>query len=329
VPRLSIIIPTLGDWDVLENTLVSVLQNRPAGSEVVVVHNSRYEDPYDLKDEVRFVEAPGGPRLVRLINTGVVAARAELIHVLACGAVVDEGWTTGAVRHFTDSGVAAVASVALDVNSPARVLSAGCQWLPGGRETAHGAGRPLSDVGTNGHWTGPDMAGAFYRRSALCEVGAFDETLSPRFAAIDLSLRLLRSGHRTLLEPTSRLMIEASLLDSEGPFRRASQRERLFWRHAPRQGWLRSMAAHGWLVAAETLRSLPRWRCVASAAGRLAGACDRRGARLRTIEPQASGAVGLVERRVDVGHTMPASQTRTASPPSRPGKTSEARICAR
>src|SRR5215469_5135348 len=148
VPRLSIIIPTLGNWEVLENTLVSVLQNRPSLSEVVVVHNSHYEDPYDLKDEVRFVEAPSGSRLVDLINAGLAAARSELIHVLACGAVVDDG----------------------------------CEWLPGGRERAHVSGRSSSDLETNGRWTGPDTVVAFYRRSALGEVGTFDATLSPTFA---------------------------------------------------------------------------------------------------------------------------------------------------
>src|SRR5215469_1151883 len=182
VPRLSIIIPTLGNWEVLENTLVSVLQNRPSLSEVVVVHNSHYEDPYDLKDEVRFVEAPSGSRLVDLINAGLAAARSELIHVLACGAVVDDGWDTEAVRHFADSRVAAVAPVVLELNCPARVLSAGCEWLPGGRERAHASGRSSSDLETNGRWTGPDTVAAFYRRSALGEVGTFDATLSPTFA---------------------------------------------------------------------------------------------------------------------------------------------------
>jgi cellulose synthase/poly-beta-1,6-N-acetylglucosamine synthase-like glycosyltransferase len=325
VPRLSIIIPTLGNWEVLESTLVSVLQNRPARSEVVVVHNSRYEDPYDLKDEVRFVEAPSGSCLVDLINTGVATARSELIHLLACGAVVDDGWTTAAVQHFDDSRVSAVAPVILDLSCPARVLSAGCQWSAGGSETAHASGRTVSDLGTNGRWTGPDIGAAFYRRSALGEIGAFDATLSGRLAAIDLSLRLSQAGYRTLLEPTSRLMIDPLLLDCHGPFAWARQRERLFWRHARKRGWLRSVGAHGLLVAAETLGNLPRWRSVACAAGRLIGACDKRGPRLRTIEPLAFTSVGSVERRVDAGHTAPSSQARAATPRSRAGKTSEAR----
>ncbi len=100
MPRLSIIIPTLGDWESLETTLVSVLQNRPPLSEVIVVLNRTYDDPYDLEGEVRFVEVPGRTPskhrragLVELVNTGLAAADSELLHVLSCGMTVGDGWT--------------------------------------------------------------------------------------------------------------------------------------------------------------------------------------------------------------------------------------------
>ena len=68
MPRLSIVIPVLGNVEGLEDTLVSVLENRPVDCQIVVVLNRPYDDPYDLKDEVCFVEAPPGagfPRLAR------------------------------------------------------------------------------------------------------------------------------------------------------------------------------------------------------------------------------------------------------------------------
>ena len=58
IPRLSIVIPmTTGAGD-LEDTLVSVLENRPDESEIVVVLARPYADPWNLRDEVRFVQAP-------------------------------------------------------------------------------------------------------------------------------------------------------------------------------------------------------------------------------------------------------------------------------
>ena len=61
MPRLSIVIPVLGDPQQLDDTLLSVLENRPANCEILVVHNQPYHDPYNLSDEVRFVEAERGP----------------------------------------------------------------------------------------------------------------------------------------------------------------------------------------------------------------------------------------------------------------------------
>ena len=59
--RLSIIVPLMGDLKRFEDTLVSVLENQPEQSEVVVVLNGPYDDPYDLRSEVKFVEAPRAP----------------------------------------------------------------------------------------------------------------------------------------------------------------------------------------------------------------------------------------------------------------------------
>ena len=68
--RLSIIVPLTGDLKPFEDTLVSVLENQPERSEVVVVLNEPYDDPYQLRGEVEFVEAPagGGPRVLNLIQ---------------------------------------------------------------------------------------------------------------------------------------------------------------------------------------------------------------------------------------------------------------------
>ncbi|HWB09740.1 MAG TPA: glycosyltransferase [Pirellulales bacterium] len=320
MPRLSIVIPTLGNWEALETSLVSVLQNQPPRSEVVVVHNGRYEDPYDLKNEVRFVEAPARSRLVGLINTGLAASRAEVIHLLPSGAVVEDGWTAGATRHFADLRVSVVTPVVLDVHRPTRLLSAGCYWLAAGKEIGHASGRTLGELGTGDPWTGPDRPAAFFRRSAVVEVGSFDETLSPGFAAIDLSLRLIRAGGQIRLEPTSQVMIESTLLERDGAFRRAWQRERLFWRHRGKEGWLGSMAAHAWLVATETLKSVPRPSAIAGLAGRLVGVCDPRGPSVPAIEHLPGGtasAPGSVDRRVDPGHVTPASQSRVGAGASR------------
>jgi hypothetical protein len=309
VSPLSIIIPTLGNWEALENTLVSVLQNRPARSEILVVHSRPYSDPYDLKEEVKFVDAPSTSRLVDLMNLGMLAAESELLHLLVCGAVVDDGWAAAAARHFADLRVAAVAPLVLDVDSPSCVLTAGCLWLPEGYDVAYECGGHVDDVqATNRHWVGPDVAAAFYRRSALSEVGSLDASMSPRFAAIDLALRIRQAGHRTVLEKASRVMVDPPRLTRDGPFTEAWQRERLFWRQAREQGWLRSMAAHGRVLIAAAIGTFPRWRAIAQAAGRVVGACDRRPPRLQSVGAPTRAQLGTIERRLDAPHSVQPSQ---------------------
>ena len=39
MPRLSIVIPSVADCNLLEDSLVSVLENRPADCGILVVHN--------------------------------------------------------------------------------------------------------------------------------------------------------------------------------------------------------------------------------------------------------------------------------------------------
>ena len=56
MPRLAIVITAVGSVESVERTLVSVLENRPTDCEVFVALNQPYSDPYDLKDEVRFVQ---------------------------------------------------------------------------------------------------------------------------------------------------------------------------------------------------------------------------------------------------------------------------------
>ena len=128
--RLSIVIPVLGDPQQLDDTLVSVLENRPANCEIVVVHNRPYHDPYRLSDEVRFIEAERGTALAECLNRGLAASRASVVHVLTCGVEVSAGWADVAFRRFGDPDVAAVGSVVLNRDDPEKAISAGASTLP-------------------------------------------------------------------------------------------------------------------------------------------------------------------------------------------------------
>ena len=55
IPRISIVVPVGSNLEAFEDTLASVLQNRPVASEILVAHDGHYTDPFQLGDEVTFV----------------------------------------------------------------------------------------------------------------------------------------------------------------------------------------------------------------------------------------------------------------------------------
>ncbi|MEI7862936.1 MAG: glycosyltransferase, partial [Planctomycetota bacterium] len=110
--KLSIVIPAPGDTQALEETLVSVLENRPAHCEVIVALGCEYADPWNIGDEVQFVRAEG-LGLVACVNAGIAASTGSVVHLLAAGWKATPGWTEAALVRLRDSRVGAVAAVAV------------------------------------------------------------------------------------------------------------------------------------------------------------------------------------------------------------------------
>lgn len=269
-------IPFLGDTQRLEETLVSVLENRPPDSEVLVVLCQPYSNPYHLEDEVRFVPGPSRPGWASALNHGTAAARAPWIHVLCCGAAVEEGWAEPALAHFHDGTVAAVAPVVTEAASPERV-SAGMYYDPRGaigpgKLTATSPCPPSLRFPVAPHW-----AAAFYRKSAWEAAGPFAEDLGDRLAMLDFGLTLAALGLRTVVEPHCVVRVPAEATPPSA-FRRACDAERFYWRWAGVYG-RRNLGAHARHVAADCLAGLADLSFLARVAGRLVGLAGWRAAR--------------------------------------------------
>ena len=272
MPRLSIIIPLLGDQAQLDDTLVSVLENRPANCEILVVHAEPYDDPYGLAGEVRFLAAAPGATLAECLNLGLRASRAAVVHVLSCGVEVSPGWAEAAIRHFRDAEVAAVAAVVLSRRQPQRVASAGLGYRPEGIAWRLDQGAPPSGLGEC--WTnlcGPDVLAAFYCKSTLEAVGGFSLHATDMLMGIDAALALRRAGFRCVLEPACVARVDTAAVYQRPTLRRGCDAERLFWRWASAHGWVRSVAGHAALLAGECAIGLWRPSLLAQLAGRLWG----------------------------------------------------------
>ena len=274
MPRLSVVIPVVGHASQMEDSLVSILENRPADCEILVMVNQAYSDPYELKDEVRFVQGRRGAQQVELINLGIRVSHAEVVHVLGCGIVVGEGWAETALDRFADRQVAAVAPVVVDRGNPRRCLAAGATYRH--RSGVLRRGQSASALASSQNvLVDPVFLTAFYRRSALESVGLFSSACGRHLAGVDLGLALLEAGFHGLLEPACRLSAEPDRFVAPGGFRQGRAAEKLYQRWVPDEGRLGSMALHATAVAAEW-----GWNCYRPAAwtrliGRAVGTIQR------------------------------------------------------
>lgn len=256
VPRLSIVLPVLGNPAQMEDSLVSVLENRPDGCEILVVLDQPYDDPYELEEEVRFLHAPSGAGVVDAINCGIAASRAALVHVLPCGVRACEGWCEAALARFDDPRVAAVSPVLLDAQRRDRVVSAGTQYQRWGRVRRLRKFRPSSEPIEV--LADPDFAATFYRKSALEQIGPLSGRFGRRLAAVALGLALQDAGFRCILEPSCQMLAANPRANSDNALARGWGSERLFWRRLPPHGRGKWLAMHALLVAAESTTGLVR-----------------------------------------------------------------------
>jgi GT2 family glycosyltransferase len=273
VPRLSIIIPLLGDTKRLDDTLVSVLEHQPVNCEIIVVHSEPYEDPYQISSEVRLVRAPIGADEAECLNLGLSVARSPVVHVLEPGVEVAAGWAEAALRHLSNAEVAAVATVVLDAHEPQRVLSAGLGYRPEGIVWRLAAGsRPASLAKCVADLCGPDPTAAFYCRSALQAAGGFAAAADNDISGIELSLRLRLMGFRCALAPDCIVRTDAALTAQRPGFRRGRDAERLFWRWASSVGRLRAWPGHAALLLGECVLALGKPCLMRQLLGRACGA---------------------------------------------------------
>ena len=210
-PRLSIVVPTTGDTAALEETLVSVLENRPDDCEIVVALGCEYEDPWNIREEVRFVQAPIGAGLVACTNIGISASEGEVVHVLAAGWRATSGWADGPLERFADGETAAVVPLSVSAADHDRVVSAGIRYGRGGRRIAiapRKAAASVAKVATAGIAPdGPALEAGFWRSDVLRQAGpGFSTVCGDSCADVDMAQTVSRLGQAVVLEPSSRVI---------------------------------------------------------------------------------------------------------------------------
>lgn len=266
---LTIIIPSHNRADLLNRCLHSVRRYAPAGTEILVI-----DDASPNHTVSRTVNAFAGVCVLRFkrrrgfcaaVNAGIRAARHPIVELLNDDTEVSAGWAEAVLAHFDNPHIAAVAPLVLcgapGVESPV-IDSAGDRYFLGGIAGKRGHGQPLSArYLQGGEVFGVSASSAFYRRSALLDVGAFPEAFGAYFEDVDVSFRLHWAGHRLVYEPASRVWHRVSA--SHGwPRRRLLEQqscneERVFWRNMPNRDLLRAVPWHAVVLTAKAYR---RWQ---------------------------------------------------------------------
>lgn len=231
--RLSILTSWPVNDTIHEDTLASILQNRPAHSEIIVVHRGEYDDPYDLGTEVRFISADPEATQTEMLNLGADEADGDILHIVQGGLRATEGWTVAALKHFDDIDVIAVAPAVVD-DTEERIVVAGVRLsTAGARETC---GVDVSIVSTDMarlQPTGPALIAGFYRLEAWDAAWGLDNSLGD-LADIDLALHLEQLGD-CRLAANSRLVFAEPTDDKTSRVRTGRNKQRLFLRHQKHQ----------------------------------------------------------------------------------------------
>jgi hypothetical protein len=260
--------------------LVSVLQNRPGDCEVLVLHTQAYDDPYSLSHEVQFIGCGRAASLVQLINAGIEASQASIIHVLAAGLEAEEGWADAALPHFHDDEVAAVVPVVRGADR-SRLVSAGLRISAAGGRCVLSDKRLTLDrfVHLRTAVAGPTLAAGFYRRGVLKALGGLDTAAGDRLADADLALALADLALQAALAPQSQVVQVADPLAAtrDGTFAHGRAAQRLFSRSAARVGLPLALAALPLTIASEVLGGLPSLSGLWSLVGRAIGLLDAGG----------------------------------------------------
>jgi hypothetical protein len=276
VPRLSILVPLSGPITPFETTLASVLQNRPADCDVLVVHPESYDDPWSLSNEVQFLEAPEGTPLLEMLDASLPYVRGDVVHLVAGGVEVTEGWADAALAEFRHPKVASVSPVIIDSSNPQQIAGLGVGYKTGGRRFVVGAGQPRGTASAKSQLAknelakplGPTMRAGFYRTDLLEQLGGWETSVGDHWADVDLALSLSHAGYECVI--AERSVLQGPPEDSlPRTMEQAKCAERVFWRHAAHRGWLSSLIAHPISVALQSLGELPSPSVITQCVGRL------------------------------------------------------------
>lgn len=284
MPRLSCILPVMDRVAEMEPTLVSLLENRPADCEILLVLTVPYDDPYELGSEVRFLQAPPQSDMLAAVNLALSQVESPFIHLLSVGLAVTPQWADRALAHFADPQVAAVAPVIRDVADPATILCGGWEYDRSGGPWQIG----VTELADDAQHDAPSLAlphkraarsiiaplyqAAFYRTMALELLGGrLPTACGTTWSDVDLGLMLHYIGYNAVVENSSVVLgtTESIARTPTLGYTTGRHSEELYYRNSAHASWLDVLVRHPLQVVGELCGSVTQPRKLLQVLGRV------------------------------------------------------------
>jgi len=193
VHKVSVYIPAYNSAEFLSRAIEGILAQTLPPSEILVIDDGSRDATSEIASSypsVRLLRHPHNSGLGAARNTGFAAARNELVASLDSDCVPDPGWLAEISQHFCDPKVAGVGGRLIEPNQH----NVADRWRRAHMAQEWGE-RPLRNpkflFGCNN----------VFRKSAVLEVGGYDESLRTNGEDTDISRRLREKGWDLLYDP--------------------------------------------------------------------------------------------------------------------------------
>ncbi len=203
---VSVVIPSWNGRRWLPDCLGAIIRQELPPREVIVVDNGSTDGTIDyLREhpEVQVLRLGSNTGFAHAANQGIAAAQQEFVAFVNTDVVLADDWLARMVAAARSHPQAAsVACKMLSLADPTRIYDAGDVLRRDGVCEQRGRfGRDEGRWNSPGEVFGACAGAALYRRSAVVDVGGFDERYFAYLEDVDLSLRLRLAGWDCRYEP--------------------------------------------------------------------------------------------------------------------------------
>jgi len=215
-PEISVIVVNWNGRPLLDECLSSLQAQTVRGHEVILVDNGSADGSAEWvarnHPRVRLLRLRSNLGFSGGNNAGLALARGRYIALLNNDTRVEPGWLAALHRRIeSDQRIAACDSKVLYHDRPGTIWAAGADYTVAGSVQARGNGlKDSPGSAESGEVFVAVACAAIYRRSAIEEIGFFDETFFNGYEDVDWSFRAWLSGYRIFNEPAARVYHKVS-----------------------------------------------------------------------------------------------------------------------